>query len=144
MLAVLPLMIVLRIVISDGARAFLAMAQTEAQKSTYRYRVGAVIVSGGRVRGLGYSKRRNNPANMSDDHIKDCSVHAEIDALREAGELRRATCYVARLDALGLPAMARPCDACWDALLAAGVTRVYWTADGATVGVARIESLEAV
>lgn len=130
--------------VSDGARNFLAMAQTAAQNSTYRYRLGAVIVSGGRVKGVGWSRKRNNPANMSDEHIKDCSVHAEIDALRGAGELRRATCYVARLDALGLPTMAKPCDICWDALLASGVTRVYWTESGGAIGAARMETLEAV
>jgi deoxycytidylate deaminase len=125
--------------VSGGARSFLALAQSTAQNSTYRYRLGAVIVSGGRVRGLGYSKKRNNPANMSDHHIKLCSVHAEVDALRGIANLRRATCFVARLDAAGGACLAKPCDPCMAALFASGVTRVYWTIDAAAAGVARVK-----
>ncbi len=125
--------------ISFGTRAFLSMATGAAFRSTYRHRLGAVIVSGGRVRGVGWSKRKNNPRNVSDEHLDKCSTHAEIDALRMAGELRRATCYVARLDALDQPTLAKPCDECWEALHASGVTRVYWTIDGSAVGVARME-----
>jgi len=120
------------------------MAQVAAENSSYRYRLGAIIESGGRIRGVGWSRRRNVPANVSEKHLDQCSIHAEADALREVGALRRGTCYVARLDAFGAPTLAKPCDDCWQKLLTSGVTRVFWTIDPATVGAARVESLEAV
>ena len=127
--------------LSGRNRNMLAVAQAAALNSTYRYRLGAVIVSGSRVRGVGWNKRRNIPANVSEHHIKECSVHAEVDALRGLPALKRATCFVARLDAFGNPTLAKPCDECWGALTAAGITRVYWTINTEAVGVSRIESM---
>ena len=105
------------------------IAIAAAHNSSYRYRLGATIVSGGRVMGVGWSKTRNRPANVSDEHLDRCSVHAEIDALRGISNLRRATCYVARIGAKGKTALSKPCDSCWQTLAASGVTFVYWTTD---------------
>lgn len=124
--------------LSVRERTFLTMAQVAAGNSTYRHRLGAVIVAGGRVRGVGWSKRRNVPRNMSEAHLHRCSIHAEIDALRGLTDMRRATCYVARiLRGTGEPALAKPCVSCWDALATAGVTTVYWTT-AQTYGVSRL------
>ena len=125
--------------ISGKNRNMLAIAQAAALNSDHRYRLGAVIVSGSRVMGVGWNKTRNRPANVSFKHIKECTVHAEVDALRGLAPLRRASCFVARLDAYGSPTLARPCDDCWQALTDAGVTKVYWTVDEETVGVSRVE-----
>ena len=127
--------------LSGRNQNLLAIAQAAALNSTYRYRLGAIIVSGNRVRGVGWSKRRNKPANVSVHHIKECSTHAEVDALRGLPTLKRATCFVARLDAYGYPTLAKPCDECWGALTAAGVVRVYWTINREAVGVSRIEGV---
>ena len=110
------------------------MALTAARNSTYRHKHGAVIVSGGRVRGVGWSKGKNEPKNVSDEHVGHCSTHAEIDALRGLDGLRRASCFVARIDAYGQPTLAKPCGACRKRLIALGVTRVYWTVDPETAG----------
>lgn len=128
--------------ISGRTRNFLTLAQVAAGNSTYRHRLGSVITSGGRVRGVGWSKARNIPANVSENHIKECSIHAEIDALRGLKDLKRATCFVVRLDAQNAPTMARPCDTCWTTLLTRGVSRIYWSVDGTTIGTARTERLE--
>ena len=125
--------------VTGRTRNFLAMAQAAAGNSTYRFRLGAVVVSGGRVRGVGWSKSKNRPGSVSDVHLKRCSVHAEADALRGLDPLRRATCYVARIDARNEPVLARPCADCFAALSAAGVTRVFWTIDDEGTGSAKVE-----
>ena len=126
--------------ISAKNRNLLGLAQAAAANSEHRYRLGAVIVSGNRVMGVGWNKSRNTPRNVSRDHLNQCTVHAEVDALRGLAPLRRATCYVARIDAAGDPSLARPCNECWTALVDAGVTKVYWTIDSNKVGFEKIES----
>lgn len=110
------------------------MALTAARNSTYRHKHGAVIVAGGRIRGVGWSKGKNEPKNVSDEHVKHCSVHAEVDCMRGLENLRRATCFVARIDAYGQATLAKPCGACRKRLVALGVTKVYWTIDPDTAG----------
>lgn len=124
--------------ISVRARNHMLIAVAAAHNSSYRHRHGAVIVAGGRVLGVGWSKRRNKPTNVSDEHLGMCSVHAEVDALRGIGDLKRATCYVTRLDALQRPTMSRPCDECWQSLIDAGVSRVYWSLDSSTIVSAKL------
>lgn len=53
--------------------------------------------------------------------------HAEIRALAKIGSPKNATVYVARADAYGRWANAKPCAGCEDALRKAGVKRVWWT-----------------
>ena len=120
--------------LTKTTRNFLAMALTAARNSTYRHKHGAVVVAAGRVRGVGWSKARNRPANVSDEHLKLCSTHAEDDALRGLGPLRRGTAFVARIDAIGQATLAKPCDACWEKLRSSGITRVYWTVSPDMVG----------
>lgn len=113
------------------------MAAAAAMNSTYRHRLGAVIVAGGRVMGVGWTKSKNRPRNVSAHHVNRCSVHAEVDALHGLEGLRRAECYVARLDARGQPVLAKPCASCWEALAIAGVTKVYWTEES-NYGMSRV------
>ena len=120
------------------------MALTAARNSTYRHKHGAVIVAGGRVMGVGWSKGKNHPMNVSDEHVKHCSVHAEVDSMRGLERLRRASCFVARIDAFGLATLAKPCGACRKRLIALGISRVYWTIDPDTAGTENLASLNEV
>ena len=135
--------------ISATQQNYINMSLELAAKSTYRFRLGAVIVSGGRVRGAGYSKYKNTPRNMADQHIKQCSIHAERDALREClngnffnkSSLKRATIFVGRLDKANNPVLAKPCSRCTEVLLKNGINRFIWTVDNTRCGVSKIESL---
>lgn len=120
-----------------------------AAKSTYRFRLGAVIVEGGRIKGTGYSKYQNSPINVHDNHVKKCSVHAEMDALREytngnffnGTALKRATIFVARLNKANMPVLAKPCIGCTQSLLDSGITKFIWTISESTCGISKVERM---
>ena len=72
------------------------------------------IVKGGSVIGTGFNKDRNHPDIVSPEHIKThCSVHAEVEAIRDAGwNVKGAVLYVARVNAQGKDRNSKPCDRC--------------------------------
>jgi len=92
-------------------RHYLGQALRLARRGLYSTapnpRVGCVVVRGGRVIGQGWHQRAGGP-------------HAEIMALRQAGEARGATVYVS-LEPCSHVGRTAPCS---DALIAAGVSRV--------------------
>lgn len=55
------------------------------------------------------------------------SLHAEMDALKRCGNPKGAVIYVARIGRSNDVALAKPCNACQKALIAAGIKRVYFT-----------------
>ncbi len=99
-------------------------------KCNPRTRHGALIVRGGRIVGRGVNKDRNDP-EFSKAPGSAFAVHAEIDALRNAGNtpVKGATIYVARVGSSGDLRMSRPCASCQAALKAAGVKTVVYTID---------------
>ncbi|MER6075840.1 deaminase [Streptomyces sp. NPDC001817] len=106
------------------------LALKQALRSHCRHRVGAVLATGPRVIAASPNRRRNNPAVT----FRHATFHAEEAALRRAARTAGSTIYVARVDAAGTAALAKPCQRCQTALIAAGVTRVYYTIDSRTVG----------
>lgn len=84
-------------------------------------RMGAVVVSGGRVLSTAVNIARTHHAPWTP------GKHAEIRALRPHQQYAGATLYVARRNGLA----SRPCEDCMRAIRAAGVSRVvYAGADG--------------
>ena len=71
-----------------------------AESSNERKRHGAIVVKNGNIVGMGFNRFRNDPDRVSPEHVKtDCSYHAEIVALRMAGDnANGATLYVARVN----------------------------------------------
>jgi pyrimidine deaminase RibD-like protein len=102
------------------------MALTIAANNTDypKWPLGAVIVKGGAVMGIGWYKLRNRPTVVA-----GCSEHAEQAALRRArkSDLNGATIFVARVGKGGEPRVARPCSECENALRAAGIKKVVYT-----------------
>ena len=96
---------------ADPDREFMAEALQLARRGLYTTapnpRVGCVLVRDGRVIGRGWHERAGEP-------------HAEINALRDAGDARGATAYVT-LEPCSHHGRTPPC---CEALVAAGVTRV--------------------
>lgn len=89
---------------------------------------GSVIVKGGRVISTGINKERNHPKIVSSEHIKtDCSVHAEIDALKKAKDVNGATIYIARVNKRGEARDSKPCSRCYVALRNNGIKKVIYT-----------------
>lgn len=109
-------------------------AAKEASKSTFKYRLGAVITKGGRVLGQGHNEvgryTKSNPHPYKD------SIHAEVHAILDA--LRRgkgsiptgASLWVTRIGNSGLRSSS-PCSYCRLFALANGIKKViYTTNDG--------------
>ena len=115
--------------LSNRERAFLSVARYLASKSEARQRHGAVIVKGGSVIGTGFNKDRNHPDNVSPEHIKaHCSVHAETEAIRDAGwNVRGAVLYVARVNAYGEDRYSKPCDRCTVIIEETQIKKVIYT-----------------
>ncbi|MFJ2478426.1 deaminase [Streptomyces sp. NPDC087659] len=105
------------------------LAIRQAARSRCRYRVGAVLASGNRVLAASPNRRRNNPRV----DFLHATFHAEEAVLRRTARTDRSTIYIARVNSLGHPALAKPCPRCLQALVKAGVSRVYYTTDANVV-----------
>lgn len=100
-------------------------SQLAATAPHEKWRVGAVIVSSGRVLSTGVNRYRNHPSKvMSLDGV---SYHAEQVAIRRAGDVSNATIYVARITKSGYIGMAMPCERCQELLYANGIHTAVWT-----------------
>lgn len=108
------------------------MARMLAETSRERKRHGAVVVKNGNVVGMGYNKFRNDPDQVSPEHIKtDCSYHAEFVAIRQAGvNTKGATLYVARVNSKGLDRYSEPCNNCKQVIKVAEIKKVVYTEQG--------------
>lgn len=115
--------------LSNREKAYLSVARYFASKSKARRMHGAVVVKSGRVIGTGFNKDRNNPYYVSPEHIKShCSVHAEVDAIRDAGwNVKGAVLYVARVNNSGIDRNSKPCIRCQSVIDAAEIKKVIYT-----------------
>jgi len=115
--------------LSKREKAFLSVAKYLASKSESRQKHGAVIVKGGRVIGTGFNKDRNNPYFVSPEHIKThCSVHAEVEAIRDAGwNVKGAVLYVARVNSQGKDRYSKPCERCEVVIEETQIKKVIYT-----------------
>ncbi|MFF4410639.1 hypothetical protein [Streptomyces sp. NPDC001404] len=104
---------------------YLTIALKEASRSTCRFRVGAVLVKGGRILSRSCNRRRNSPHT----DFRHATFHAEEMLMRSTDAPRRAVVYVARLGNSGVPLLARPCLRCQRLLQSCGVTVVHYTTD---------------
>ncbi len=110
-------------------RKYIADALLLAEFSNCKNRHGCLIIKSGRVVGRGWNKSRNDPNNLSPEHIlTGASVHAEDMALRMAGDQAKgADLYVVRLGARNTPLLSRPCNLCYRKSISAGIAEIYHT-----------------
>ena len=106
------------------------LANKAAHNSNYFYKLGAVIVKGNRVIGIGYNKIGHCKINSFPN-----SRHAEMDVIlkvlrKEDGlsSLAGSTLYVSRITTHGT-AMAKPCVKCMKLARSVGVKEVIYTTD---------------
>ncbi len=105
---------------------YIELSRKMAEKSTYKFRVGCVIVRGSRIVGFGWNDGVKTHAR-SPHPFK--SVHAEFDAVLSARGESVAGCdvYVCRIHADGSFAIAKPCKHCEAMLRKLGVRRVFFS-----------------
>lgn len=113
--------------VSTTQTHWLDIATRQASQADGHFKVGAVIVRGGRVLASEYNRVRNDPAVID----TGWSIHAEAAALSASARctVANATLYVARLTPGGRTALARPCPSCAQAAQQAGISRVVFTGD---------------
>jgi deoxycytidylate deaminase len=114
--------------LSRKEKSYLNLAKNLAMSSKCRMKHGAVVVSGGSIISLGINSMKNNPAFISEEHVFDASIHAEVDALRKIkNSVKGGTIYVARVNRQGKPMISRPCDRCYDVIVEMGIGKIVYT-----------------
>lgn len=114
---------------TPSQRYFMNKAAQVAFRSNMSQRHGCVIVMDGEIVAKGY--------NHTGKHLcHTFSYHSEVDALRKIKrntDLSSAEMYVVRIgtDHMGVPLrFSRPCLGCTEAILKAGVGKVYYSWSG--------------
>lgn len=110
---------------------FMVYAKRASLNSNYRYQqMGVVIANKSTILATGYNQIRYK--RFGSKFCKwDESLHAEIACMTkiDKDKLRRSEVYIYRESKIGMPANARPCPNCFEALKWAKVKRIYYTID---------------
>jgi deoxycytidylate deaminase len=107
----------------------IARAMKEANKSTFKQQLGALLVKGGRLLATGYN--RVGEHNKLINPKWPGSIHAEEDAIAsmlkhgKEKEIKGSTMYVVRVG----HKLAKPCSHCMNTLMHYGVKKVVFTTD---------------
>ena len=92
-----------------------------------RFKMSAVIMRRGRIIGMGYNKLKTQGAKYP--NLFSC--HAEIVAIINSkpykNDLRGTDIYIYRETVDKIPAMARPCNTCYGAILESGISRIFYS-----------------
>ena len=118
------------------------MAKRAARNSDFKVKVGCAVFYKGKLLTTGYSTNKTHPLQFEYNKVRDfdrtgkCCIdkaHAEMMALARLKKMNvkmsDVTFYVARICKSRPFAMARPCKACYQALLEAGVKDVRYMTD---------------
>lgn len=116
---------------------FLKSALKNANKSTLPFRVGAVIVVGGRIISSGCNVRRFTRRLRNRYHPEGlCAEQAAILKLltaRRQEEMVGASIYVTRTTKRGKVSIAKPCSFCQELSRAYGIRKIFYTDDKSQV-----------
>lgn len=107
---------------------FFNLAKKLSYKSDYyAHRLGAVVVRGNEIIGVGFNKKKTHP--LSETRFNN--IHAELSAILNSGEenLEGCSIYVYRETKHGSPAMARPCEHCIKLLKQVNISKIYYSTE---------------
>lgn len=106
----------------------LKRAILEANKSTYEYRIGAVVFKGKRIFGSGHNGIRSSSISMKYKNWEE-SLHAEQSALLNLdwNKLKGCSILVYRTNRSGKIGMAKPCPMCSKLIKYVGIKNIYYT-----------------
>jgi deoxycytidylate deaminase len=107
-----------------NTRRMFYLAKNISKLSSHpKHRMGAVIVDKGTPISVGCNQCKSHPL------AKWNGLHAEVQAIHTSGKnrIRGSSVFIYRERKSGLPAMARPCCDCMNALREFGVRWVYYT-----------------
>lgn len=105
---------------------FFNEALKQAEKSSYKVKLGAVVVYRNKIVGKGYN------ITLSTGQVPDGGDHAEISAIKNttAKFRKNSTLIVGRRNKLGELALAKPCYMCEVILRKVGVKHVWYSIEG--------------
>lgn len=108
------------------------LAVEAAHKSDHdKWKLGSVLWRGGSLLSVGHNRVKNHPSVIEDEKYFHCTIHAEVDAIKGAGNPSGAKLFVARITRSGRLGLAKPCDRCMEVIREAGIRRIFYTcADG--------------
>jgi deoxycytidylate deaminase len=106
---------------SSSISRYVKIAATEAAKSKYNYRMGAVVVDHGRVVSKGYNKLKSNPDLRKRGYY---SYHCEVSALMKAD--RGDTLVVVRITKTNRLAASHPCSKCMKYAREYGIKKIIY------------------
>lgn len=108
---------------------FMMVAKEESLKSDYhKAQIGAVVVKGNKVLSKAYNEIRHCKVGKRFSPW-DNSVHAERNACRKVDKekLKGTSIFVYRETKDGMPALALPCDDCFNMIQSLGIKRIYFS-----------------
>lgn len=98
-----------------------AFARTRINESTCKTKMISIIVKGGKI--VSYDTNKNK--------YRDKTIHAEVNAInnmiRQKRNSQGCDIFVFRFLASGDFGIARPCNDCWNAIVRAGIKRVWYS-----------------
>lgn len=102
------------------------LAKKLSKKSTYRFQMGAVIVKGARIFGVGFNNSKKSHPKARNEFS---TTHAELSAIISAGwdNAKGSDIYIYRELKDGSPAKAAPCTHCYALLNEVGIRNIYYT-----------------
>jgi len=107
-------------------KRYMVLAKNVSKHSDHRVKVGSVIVKK-RPLSVGYNKVKTHPLHADPYNSLRGSIHAEVSALLTCDDPHGGVIYVYRETKDGKPALARPCNYCYNMLQSKGIKKVFYT-----------------
>uniref|UniRef100_A0A6H1ZZ94 Putative CMP/dCMP deaminase zinc-binding n=1 Tax=viral metagenome TaxID=1070528 RepID=A0A6H1ZZ94_9ZZZZ len=105
------------------------IAMEEANKSTYIYKVGAVIFNKKKIISVGHNSASRSLKSFNREYIKfKNSIHAEISSIiRARTDLKGSSILVVKINNSGELSMAKPCNYCLSYIKFVKIKNVYFS-----------------
>ncbi len=106
----------------------LKLALEEVKKSTYRFRVAAVIFKGKRIISVAHNEVRSNSVPKWLNYY-DNALHAEAAAILKSKkrDLRGYSILVIRIGKKGDLILSKPCEKCQEFIEYSGIKNIYYS-----------------
>ena len=108
-------------------RGYFRLARNISRFSDCAFCLGAVISKKTPI-SVGFNIIRTHPKYSNPSTMNTVSIHAEMMALYGSGEdVKGYDIYIYRETTDGTPALAFPCESCYNTLKKCGIKKVYYT-----------------
>lgn len=104
---------------------FFELARRISFKSSYKHRLGSLIVKKGKVLGIGYNSNRTHPKSKNEFNM----LHAELSAILNSRleDFTDCSIYVYRETPTGKIATSYPCKHCYNMICSLGFKDINYT-----------------